>query len=203
VLIVGTRLALQRDVDEQLAQWWNIKPGSESIHRAFGRAEAVGLVEIIKPHQETRKWRPSYMIRLTERGKDIYKLFCGEPPDPSHAFALLKRHKSKEHAALNLEAAELLWRAGYEVKLFPDNVPLESGEVYQPDLLIAEQDSGEALYVECEWATYKNPEERSQKWRLCYAATDGRFCVITPSEEAMGDMERSRVETAWLVKHQS
>jgi DNA-binding PadR family transcriptional regulator len=100
VLIVGTGLALQRDVDEQLAQWWNIKPGSGSIRRAFGRAEAAGLIEIIKPHQETRKWRPSYMIRLTERGKDIYKLFRGELPGPSHATALLKRHKSKEHAAL-------------------------------------------------------------------------------------------------------
>jgi hypothetical protein len=181
------------------------------------------LVEIIKPRKETQGWRPRYLIRLTERGRDIYKLFRGEPPGPSHATALLKRHKSKEHAALNLETAELLWRAGYEVKLFPDNVPLESGEVYQPDLLIAEQGSGEALYVECERATYKNPEERSQKWRLYYTATDGRFCVITPSEEAteaikgeildwagdrpltlwMGDMERSRAENVWLVKHQS
>jgi hypothetical protein len=94
--------------------------------------------------------------------------------------------------------------------------------VYHPDLLIAEQD-GEVLYVECERATYKNPGEWSQKWKLYYAATDGHFCVITPSEEAtvaieeeildwagdrpltlwMGDMERSRVETVWLVKHQS
>jgi hypothetical protein len=122
-----------------------------------------------------------------------------------------------------VEAAELLWQAGYKVKLFPDQVSLESGEVYQPDLLIAEQDSGEALYVECERATYKNPEERSQKWELYYTATDGRFYVITPSEEAteairkeildwagdrvltlwMGDMERSRAENVWLVKHQS
>jgi len=136
---------------------------------------------------------------------------------------LLKRHKSKEHAALNLEAAELLWRAGYEVKLFPDNVSLESGMIYYPDLLIADQSGGETLYVECERATYKNPEERSQKWKLYYAATEGRFCVITPSEEAMevikkeildwardqsltlwmGDMERSRAENVWLVKHQS
>lgn len=137
VLVVGTGLALQRDVDEQLAQWWNIKPGSGSIRRAFGRAEAAGLVEIIKPRKETQGWRPRYLIRLTERGKDIYKLFRGEPPGPSHATALLKRHKSKEHAALNLEAAELLWQAEYEVKLFPDQVSLESGEVYQPDLLIS------------------------------------------------------------------
>jgi len=223
ILIVGTGLALQRDVDEQLAQWWNIKPGSGSIRRAFRRAEEAGLVKIIKPRKETQGWRPRYLIRLTERGKDIYKLFRGEPPGPSHATALLKRHKSKEHAALNLEAAELLWRAGYTVKLFPDNVPLESGEVYKPDLLITERDGAETLHVECERATYKNPEERSQKWMLYYAATDGHFCVITPSEEAtetikeeilawagdraltlwMGDMERSRVETVWLVKHQS
>ncbi len=223
VLIVGTGLALQRDVDKQLAQWWNIKPGSGSIRRAFGRVEAAGLIEIIKPHQDTRKWRPKYMIRLTERGKDIYKLFRGEPPGPSHATALLKRHKSKEHAALNLEAAELLWRAEYEVKLFPDTVSLESGKVYQPDLLIAEQDGSEILYVECERATYKNPKERSQKWKLYYAATAGHFCVITPSEEAtvaiekeildwvgdrpltlwMGDMEKSRGTKIWLVEHQT
>jgi len=223
VLVVGTGLALQRDVDEQLAQWWNIKPGSGSIRRAFRRAEEAGLIEIIKPRKETQGWRPRYLIRLTERGKDIYKLFRGEPPSPSHATALLKRHKSKEHAALNLEAAELLWRAGYEVKLFPDQVVLESDQVYQPDLLIAEQDGGKMLYVECERATYKNPKERSQKWKLYYAATDGHFCVITPSEEAMeaikkeildwagdraltlwmGDMEKSREGNVWLVKHPS
>jgi DNA-binding PadR family transcriptional regulator len=100
VLIVGTGLALQRDVDEQLARWWNIKPGSGSIRRAFGRLQAAGLIEVIKPQRETQGWRPKYMIRLTERGKDVYKLFRGEPPGPSHATALLKRHKSKEHAAL-------------------------------------------------------------------------------------------------------
>ena len=223
VLIVGTGLALQRDVDEQLAQWWNIKPGSGSIRRAFGRVEAAGLIEVIKPRRETQGWRPKYMIRLTERGKDVYKLFRGESPGPSHATALLKRHKSKEHAALNLEAAELLWRAEYEVKLFPENVSLESGKVYQPDLLIAEQDGGEILYVECERATYKNPGERSQKWKIYYAATDGHFCVITPSEEAtvaieeeildwvgdrpltlwMGDMKRSQEDEVWVVKHQT
>ncbi len=38
---------------------------------------------------------------------------------------------------MNIEAAELLWRAKYEVKLFPDQVVLERGEVYHPDLLIA------------------------------------------------------------------
>jgi DNA-binding PadR family transcriptional regulator len=223
VLVVGTGLALQRDVDEQLAQWWNIKPGSGSIRRAFGRAEAAELIEIIKPRKETQGWRPRYLIRLTERGKDIYKLFRGEPPGPSHATALLKRHKSKEHAALNLEAAELLWRAGYEVKLFPDNVPLESGGTYHPDLLITDQDGGEVLYVECERMASKDIAERSRKWELHYEASEGHFCIITPSEEAtetikeeildwagdraltlwMGDMERSRENKVWLVKHPS
>jgi DNA-binding PadR family transcriptional regulator len=223
VLIVGTGLALQRDVDEQLAQWWNIKPGSGSIRRAFGRVEAAGLIEIIKPRKETQGWRPRYLIRLTERGKDIYKLFRGEPPGPSHATALLKRHKSKEHAALNLEAAELLWRAGYEVKLFPDNVSLESGGTYHPDLLIIDQDGCEMLYVECERMASTDIANRSRKWELYYEASEGHFCVITPSEETreiarkgllewagdraltlwMGDMERSRAENVWLVKHPS
>jgi len=223
VLIVGTGLALQRDVDEQLAQWWNIKPGSGSIRRAFRRAEEAGLIEIIKPRKETQGWRPRYLIRLTERGKDIYKLLRGEPPGPSHATALLKRHKSKEHAALNLEAAELLWRAGYEVKLFPDNVSLESGGTYHPDLLITDQDGGEVLYVECERMASTDIANRSRKWELYYEASEGHFCVITPSEEAteiarkgllewagdrpltlwMGDMEKSREGNVWLVKHQS
>jgi hypothetical protein len=90
-------------------------------------------------------------------------------------------------------------------------------------LLSAERGGGEGLYVECERATHKNPEERSPKWRLYYAATDGHFCVITTSEETteaikkeilgwagdrplvlwMGDMERSRGNKVWSVKHQS
>ncbi len=36
------------------------------------------------------------------------------------------------------------------MKLFPDTVSLESGGMYHPDLLIAEQDDGKVLYVECE-----------------------------------------------------
>jgi hypothetical protein len=43
----------------------------------------------------------------------------GKDPVRSQATELLRRHRSPEHAALNIKAAELLWRAGYNVDIFP------------------------------------------------------------------------------------
>jgi hypothetical protein len=125
---------------------------------------------------------------LTERGQDIFRLLRGEAPAPSQTTELLKRHKSPEHAALNLDAANRLWEAGYDVDLFPDSVALDTG-TYCPDLVITTPE-GRTLYVECERNTRKNPQERERKWALYYAASGGYFLVVTSSGEAGQAIQR-------------
>jgi hypothetical protein len=141
---------------------------------------------------------------LTERGEDIYRLLRGEAPAPSQTTELLKRHKSPQHAALNLDAANRLWEAGYGVELFPDPVALETG-TYYPDLVITTPE-GRTLYVECERNTRKNPKERERKWALYYAASGSHFLVVTSNEEAGQAIQREiltwageRPLTLWMA----
>jgi hypothetical protein len=42
---------------------------------------------------------------------------------------------------------------------------------------------GKISYVECERNTYKKPEQREHKWDLYYEASNGRFFIVTESEE--------------------
>jgi hypothetical protein len=188
VIILGdTGIARREDVDELLAEWWGISSGSGSIGRAIIRVREAGLVEAI-PSRRGRGRYPRHLLRLTERGQDIFRLLRGEAPAPSQTTELLKRHKSPEHAALNLDAANRLWEAGYDVDLFPDSVALDTG-TYCPDLVITTPE-GRTLYVECERNTRKNPQERERKWALYYAASGGYFLVVTSSGEAGQAIQR-------------
>jgi DNA-binding PadR family transcriptional regulator len=188
VIILGdTGIARREDVDELLAEWWGISSGSGSIGRAIIRVREAGLVEAI-PSRRGRGRYPRHLLRLTERGQDIFRLLRGEAPASSQTTELLKRHKSPEHAALNLDAANRLWEAGYDVDLFPDSVALDTG-TYYPDLAITTPE-GRTFYVECERNTRKNPQERERKWALYYAASGGHFLVVTSSEEAGQAIQR-------------
>ena len=182
-------MPLQRDVDECLGTWWGISPGSGSIQRAFRRVEEHGLVEIICPSHEKLGWRsrPSNLIRLSERGGDVYRLLAGRDPAASYTMELLRRHKSAEHAVLNMETAEILWRAGYEVELFPEPVDVRRG-TYYPDLRAEVEGHPHLIYVECERVVgvkELQPQAMVRKWELYYAASGGRFHVSTPTREEM------------------
>ncbi len=213
ILAAGAGLALVQDAREQLAEWWNVKPRSGSIRRAMGRVEKARLVTIIRPRSDYEEWRPVLLLRLTERGREAYRLLRGDEPGVSQAADLLAHYGSAEHAALTLEAAEMLWLAGYEVTLFPAVV---HGD-YAPDLVT--ERAGERLYVECEWAMKPG---QVRKWELLHVAGGGRLCVVTPTAGVteiirdeilkwaggrvltlwMADLERSRAGggEAWVVK---
>ena len=182
VLVLGdTGLARRADVAKLIAARWKVTPGSGGITRRLEQTSKTwGLIDVIITTQEG-KWRPGYMLRLTERGRDAYRLITGKAPVPSQATELLNRHKSPAHAILNYEVAELLWAAGYEVELFPSNVPV-SGGIYRPDLVARLGDM--MLYVEAERATLKKASERGRKWELYYRASKGHFAMVTPSETA-------------------
>ena len=219
IIVAGRGAILQQDVDAVLAEWWGVTPGSGGIRRTLARQERAGLIEVLKP-ERLPEYRPRYLIRLTEHGRDVYRLLTGEDAGECRVTELLRRHKSVEHAALNVDAAEMLFRAGYDVDLFPDVVRVEGGE-YRPDLVAVV--GGERLYVECERTTPKS----DRKWQLYHQATGGRFYIVTISASAaealrghlrawaqregmevvlrIADMERSRKaleegDTIWLIE---
>jgi hypothetical protein len=177
----GTGLVWRMDIAEQLAQWWDVETSSGSVSRAFGRVKDLGLIKLIRPDRDVKNWRPGYLIGLTEQGRDAYQFLRGEAPAMSQLAELARRHKTPEHVALNLKAAELLWHAGYDVDIFPDVVPVGDSKVYYPDLQA--ELAGEMIYVECERAIEdKKPQAMTKKLALYHAATDAGFYFATPTE---------------------
>jgi hypothetical protein len=64
---------------------------------------------------------------------------------------LLERHVSPEHTLLNLQAAEVLCEAGYQVNLTPLEITMPDGGLFRPDLAIFD-DQGVTHFVEVERA---------------------------------------------------
>lgn len=204
IAVIGdTGLAQRQAIGRHLARWWDLKsPSSGSISRAFMRLEMGGgdaaetkgskfppLVEVVRPNWRKLggAWRVRHLVRLTERGQDAYRMIRGKAPVRSQTTELLRRHKSPEHAALNIKAAELLWRAGYSVDVLPDPMPGDDW-TYYPDLVITH--GKERLYVECERMTHKDGAAWGRKGDICHQATDGHLCVVTPTER---DRHRARI----------
>jgi len=184
VLVAGdTGLAWRIDIAEQLAAWWNVTPKSGGIRRAFKRCMENGLIELVRPKQETA-WRPGYLVGLTSQGKEVFRFLRGEDPTPSQLDELMRRHKTWEHIALNLKIAEALWQVGYNnVEIFPDTIPVGDGRVYYPDLK-AER-GGQIIYIECERRMKRKRSELLAKKLGLYELAAGKTVYFaTPTEEA-------------------
>ena len=97
---------------------------------------------------------------------------------------LQERHVSPEHALLNLQAADMLREAGYQVNLTPPEVHLPDGGLFKPDLVLIDE-QGSLLFVEVERDTDKNLEQRQAKWRNFYQASGGKMFVVCDNRSCM------------------
>ena len=171
---VCQRAALQ----EQINAIWGVTSRNAMID-AVSLLEGHGLIEILSP-QCGRPGRPAQLLRLTERGQEAFLLLFDKEPAPSELNELLKRHKSPEHTALNLEAAEALHtRLNAVVDLYPPVITLDGGRQFAPDL-VATLPDGEVIYVECERGTAADGAIRERKWQNVYDATGGKLYIICP-----------------------
>jgi len=177
------------DVAKMFAAQLDIKATGGGVARAFRRTARQGLIELIEG-QSGASGASGQLICLTEQGRDACRLLLGQEPVPSQASELLSRHKSAAHTLLNLEAADLLRDAGYEVDLFPGQVKLPDERLFVPDLAASLE--GQTLFVEVELQAYKNAEERNRKWRNYYDATNGEFYIVVADKSAM-DALRSEI----------
>jgi len=126
----------------------------------------------------------THLLRLTPKGQKAYLFLTETETVPSLLDEMLRRHKSLEHAFLNMEAADLLEDADFTVDRFPARMVLLEGKQFVPDLGAVSPD-GEVLWVEVERDTRKSLRDRQKKWDIYHEATGGHFVVITADRSAM------------------
>jgi hypothetical protein len=161
-------------------------PLGGTMGRLFNRLEQRGLIEQVRPQSEIGAGPPPKLVWLTRKGiQECQEIFGGEPVEQEGA-RLRARHKSTEHAYLNLVAGDILRQSGYEVELFPDPIQVD-GHLVEPDILATKDER--IMIVECERYTRKDRDHRARKWNgLAQASQLSSGCkdlyVLTPNQEA-------------------
>jgi len=181
----STGVARRMEASALVAKEFGVAPGSGSVVRTFERLKKQGLLEVVEAvlEREGQEKEPEiwHLYRLTEKGKDAFRILFGQEPAPSQTTLLLNKHKSPEHTILILKAADILREAGYQVDVLPESIVLPDGSTYEPDLVAIGETT---IFLECETGKAE-PGQRFDKWRRCYLATQGNIHVAVPNVEAM------------------
>jgi hypothetical protein len=191
IVMGGTGECRRNRLTELVGKRLNLSAKHSGVKRAFGYTAKRGLTEIVE-FQQVISGGSTHLLRLTPKGQQAYLYLARAEAAPSILDEMLRRHKSPEHAFLNLEAADLLEETDFTVDRFPAEMQLSEGRKFLPDLG-AVSPSGEVLWVEVERDTHKR--DRSKKWANYYEASGGHFVVVTADRQAM---QRIRSEiTFW------
>jgi hypothetical protein len=167
-------------VSEAVGQQFQVEPDSGSVRRCIQSLQGAGLI-FLEEIKTISRGRSPMLLGLTPRGHAAYRALSHL--EPNSLFEQLKsRHKSLEHLYLNLQVADVLRDAGYDVDLTPPAMTLTDGSKFEPDLSAARE--SKTVYVECERDTRKD-EAWQRKWEIARLATGGVICVATPDRAAM------------------
>jgi hypothetical protein len=201
-MIGETGLARRPLIEAQAAEMLGIKKAGGSIQALLSRLAELKLIEIFRPWEADGAGtggRFPDLVRLAERGQTAYWLLTGQRPTVNEYDLLLERHVSPEHTLLNLQAADVLREAGYQVNLTSPDVHLPDGGLFKPDLVLVD-DQGALLFVEVERDTDKNIEQRQSKWRNFYQASGGRMFVVCDNRSCMRNI---RSEINYCLRNKS
>jgi len=186
-MIADTGLARRPVIEAQAAVQLGIKKAGGSIQALMTRLEDLQLIERFRPWTAdgagTGGKFPD-LVRLTDQGRLAYWLLTNQQPQANEYDLLLERHVSPEHTLLNLQAADVLREAGYQVNLTPPEITLPDGGLFRPDLAIVD-DQGATNFVEVERDVDKNLEQRQAKWRNFHQASGGRMFVVCDNRSCM------------------
>ena len=179
---------LRKSIEVALIEEGVITAGSGAIHRLFTRVkEKWGLTEEFKPRTETRTGRAPFLLHLTERGREAFRLLYGQEAIESEYDRLLARHKSDEHILLNIQARDAFLECGAEaVDLYPQPVQLPSGGTFDVDLVVIFPGQS-PLYVEAERGGAKNKRQRDQKWTN-YRQVTRDFYIVVPNKKVQSQI---------------
>lgn len=186
-LIGESGLARRPVIDARAAEALGIKKAGGSLQALMARLVELQLIEVFRPWTAEGAGtggRFPDLVRLAERGQLAYWLLTGKKPSVNEYDLLLERHVSPEHTLLNLQAADVLREAGYQVNLTPPDVNLPDGGLFKPDLVLIDE-QGSLLFVEVERDTDKSIEQRQAKWRNFHQASGGRMFVVCDNRSCM------------------
>jgi hypothetical protein len=187
MMIGKTGLSRRPVIEGQAVEMFGIKKAGGSLQALITRLTDLQLIETFRPWAADGAGtggRFPDLVRLAERGQMAYWLLTGENPSVNEYDLLLERHVSPEHTLLNLQAADMLREAGYQVNLTPPEITLPDGGLFKPDLVLIDE-QGTLLFVEVERDTDKNIEQRQAKWRNFYHASGGRMYVVCDNRSCM------------------
>lgn len=178
---------LRKSVETALVKAGVITLGSGAVQRLFTRVKERGLVEESEPQTETGMGRSPFLLRLTERGREAFRLLFGQEAVESEYDRLLARHKSDEHVLLNIQTRDALLEYGAEVvDLYPQPVSPPTGGLFDVDLVAVFPDQP-PLYVEAERGGAKNRSQRDQKWAN-YRLVTGDFYIVVPNKKVQAQI---------------
>ena len=186
-LLGETGLARRPLIEQQAAERLGIRKAGGSLQALFNRLEGLQLIELFRPWDNSGAktgGRTPDLVRLSEHGRLAYWLLAGTDPVQNEYDALLSRHVSPEHTLLNLQAADVLREAEYQVNSFPPDIHLPDGSLFRPDL-VAIDPHGKTLYIEVEVDANKNHEQRQAKWRNALQASGGEIYVFCDNRSCM------------------
>ncbi len=186
-LLGETGLARRPLIELQAAERLGIRKAGGSLQALFIRLEGLHLIELFRPWDNSGAragGRTPDLVRLAEHGRLAYWLLAGADAVQNEYDALLVRHVSPEHTLLNLQAADVLHEAGYQVNPVPPDIHLADGSLFRPDLLVIDS-NGKTLYIEVEVETHKNHEQRQAKWRNALQASGGQIYVFCDNRSGM------------------
>jgi len=187
IMLGKTGLSRRPVIESQAAEMLGIKKAGGSLQALITRLTDLQLIETFRPWAADGAGtggRFPDLVRLAERGQMAYWLLTGENPSINEYDLLLERHVSPEHTLLNLQAADMLRDAGYQVNLTPPDVNLPGGGLFKPDLVLIDE-QGTLLFVEVERDTDKNIEQRQAKWCNFYQASGGKMYVVCDNRSCM------------------
>ncbi|NPV75163.1 MAG: hypothetical protein HPY59_02190 [Anaerolineae bacterium] len=187
IMIGKTGLSRRPVIESQAAEMLGIKKAGGSLQALIMRLTDLQLIETFRPWAADGAGtggRFPDLVRLAERGQIAYWLLTGENPSINEYDLLLERHVSPEHTLLNLQAADVLREAGYQVNLTPPDVNLPDGGLFKPDLVLIDE-QGSLLFVEVERDTDKSIEQRQAKWRNFHQASGGKMFVVCDNRTCM------------------
>ncbi|MBN1283962.1 MAG: hypothetical protein JXB47_01045 [Anaerolineae bacterium] len=174
---------------DALAETLGISVRTGSITTAFQTLAEKGLIEEFPI--EGLRGQPS-LVGPTAAGLEASRQLTGQMVETSPLHILLKRHRAPAHTYLNLEAADLLRRLGYDVNLTPAEMRTGHGQ-FAPDIL-ATSPAGEVFVVEVETGASKDsPRKQTRKWEVVARHTGGVLRVVCANDKAL-NKTRSAIE---------
>jgi hypothetical protein len=186
-MIAETGLARRPVIGAQAAELLGSKKPGGSIQALMSRLEDLHLIERFRPWTADGAGtggRHPDLVHLTDQGRLAYWLLVSQQPQVNEYDLLLERHVSPEHTLLNLQAADVLREAGYQVNLTPPEITLPDGGLFRPDLVIIDEQRV-THFVEVERDVDKNLEQRQAKWRNFFQASGGMMFVVCDNRSCM------------------